>query len=92
LRTVGSELETGAMKGKEIEMRATNIIHKLKILRDKAVKAIHAGLQHELNATHVYCHLCRFIGNRHALTFARNWERSAIYSHTIYRNIERRVG
>jgi hypothetical protein len=73
--------------GKETKMRAKDLIHNLKILRLKAGKAIHAELQHEFNAMHIYCHLCGFIGNRCALAFARKWERNVIYSHIIYRNI-----
>jgi hypothetical protein len=69
-------------------MRAANIIHSLRIFRVKRRKAIHAELQHKLNAMHVYCRLCGFIGNRYALAFARKWERSIIYSHVIYRNID----
>ncbi|MGO9018672.1 MAG: hypothetical protein ACLQVJ_10020 [Syntrophobacteraceae bacterium] len=68
-------------------MRVKDKIHKLKILRVKAAKTMHADLQHEFNAMHVYCHLRGFIGDRHALAFARKWERNIIYSHIIYRNI-----
>ena len=68
-------------------MRVKDKIHKLRILRVKAAKAMHADLQHELNAMHVYCHLCGIIGDRRALAFARKWERNIIYSHIIYGNI-----
>lgn len=67
-------------------MRAA--IHNLKTILAKTGKAIHAELQHKLNALHVYCRLYGFIGNRYALAFARKWERSIIYSHFIYRDID----
>ena len=68
-------------------MRTSEKIHNLKMSRARAEKAIHAQLQHEFNAMHVYCHLRRFIGNRNAMAFARKWERNIIYSHIIYRDI-----
>ncbi len=68
-------------------MRTSEKIHTLKMSGARAGKAIHAQLQHELNAVHVYCHLRPLIGNRNASTFARKWERNPIYSHIIYTNI-----
>ncbi|MDR3555670.1 MAG: hypothetical protein P4L55_13010 [Syntrophobacteraceae bacterium] len=68
-------------------MRTTDKIQDFQMSRARAEKAVHAQLQHELNAVHVYCHLRGLIGDRNALAFARKWERSIIYSHVIYRNI-----
>jgi hypothetical protein len=66
-------------------MRFKDIIHDLGPLRAKAVRSIHARLQHELNAVHIYCRLSEFIGKPYALAFARRWERNIIYSHVLYR-------